>query len=99
LIRWVGRTLLVLLLLPLVLVAILLVVANTNVGRHLIEQQTASLTGGVVRIQGLAGRFPDALTARQIQVSDAKGPYVTVSDLTLDWSPRMLLDRIAQIDR
>ena len=50
------------------------VVANTDPGRRFIEQQTASLTGGMVRIQGLAGRFPDALRAEQIQVSDAKGP-------------------------
>ena len=32
----------------------------------------------MVRIEGLAGRFPDALRVGRIQVSDAKGPYVTI---------------------
>ncbi len=73
--------------------------ANLDFGRRLIEDQTASLTGGMVRITGLAGRFPDALRADRIQVSDAKGPYVTVTGLALDWSPAMLLKRVAQIDR
>ena len=88
----------VLLALPVVLVVLVLLIANTDPGRRLIENQTASLTGGMVRLQGLAGRFPDALRVGQIQVSDAKGPYVTVSNLVLDWSPLKLLGRTAQVD-
>ncbi len=56
----------------------MLILANIGPGRALIKSQTESLTGGIVRIQGLAGRFPDALRVGQIQVSDAKGPYVTI---------------------
>ena len=97
--KWLGGIVLVLLALPIVLVAIVLLAANTDPGRRLIESQTASLTGGMVRLQGLAGRFPDALRVGQVQVSDAKGAYVTVSGLVLDWSPLQLLRRTAQVDQ
>jgi translocation and assembly module TamB len=97
--KWVVGIVLVLLALPVLAVAIVLVAANIDPGRRFIQNQTASLTGGTVRIEGLAGRFPDALRVGRIEVSDAKGPYVTVSGLILDWSPLKLLQRIALIDR
>jgi translocation and assembly module TamB len=96
--KWVLAIVLVLLAIPVLAVAVVAVGANTDAGRRLIEQQTASLTSGMVRIQGLAGRFPDALRAERIEVSDAKGPYLTIDDLVLDWSPLKLVRRIAQID-
>ena len=98
LLKWAAAAVLILLAIPILAVLIVLVVANIDPGRRLIESETASLTGGMVRIEGLAGRFPDALRASQIQVSDAKGPYVTISGLVLDWSPSRLLQRTAQID-
>lgn len=96
--KWALAVVLVILAIPILAIVLVAIAANIDAGRRLIEQQTASLTGGMVRIQGLSGRFPDALHARQIQVSDAKGPYVTITDLTLDWSPLQLVHRIAQID-
>ena len=96
--KWIFGIVLVLLALPLVAVGLILIVANTGPGRRLIQNETFSLTGGMVRIDDLAGRFPDALKAGQIQVSDAQGPYVTINGLTLDWSPTQLVHRIAQID-
>lgn len=96
--KWAARVVIVLLALPVLAVIVILIGANTGPGRRLIETETASLTGGVVRIEGLAGRFPDALRAEQIQVSDANGPYVAVSGLILDWSPSKLLQGTAQID-
>ena len=53
----------------------------------------------MVRIQGLAGRFPGCAAGGQIQVSDAKGPYVLIHGLVLDWSPLKLVQRTAQIDQ
>ncbi len=82
-----------------VAVAVILIGANTGPGRRFIESEIASLTGGMVDIKGLAGRFPDNLRVHQIQVSDAKGPYVTITDLAIDWSPLKLLQRTALIDR
>ncbi len=99
LLKWFAAIVLVLLALPVLAVILVAVAANLDVGRRFIESETASLTSGMVRIQGLAGRFPDALRVNEIQVSDSKGPYVTISDLALDWSPLRLLRRTAQIDR
>jgi translocation and assembly module TamB len=99
LLKWMAAIVLILLAIPLLVVAILLVVANVDPGRRFIQNETASLTGGMVHIEGLAGRFPDALRVERIQVSDAKGPYVTISGLALDWSPLKLLQRTAVIDQ
>ncbi|HEX2941424.1 MAG TPA: translocation/assembly module TamB domain-containing protein [Rhodopila sp.] len=95
--KWMLGILLVLLAIPVLAVLAVLILANTGFGRHLIETETASLTGGMVRIENLGGRFPDRLRAGKIIVSDAKGPYVTVSDLELDWSPLQLLHKTAQV--
>ena len=83
---------------PVLTAAIVLVLANVQPGRNLIETETADLTGGMVRITGLGGRFPDALKVGQIKVADAKGPYLTISGLVLDWSPLKLLRRTALVD-
>ncbi|MEA2740563.1 MAG: translocation and assembly module TamB, partial [Acetobacteraceae bacterium] len=99
LLRWIAGIILILLAVPVLAVAIVLLTANVEPGRRFIEKQTASLTGGMVRIEGLSGRFPDALRANRIEVSDAKGPYVSISGLVLDWSPLKLLQRTALVDR
>jgi translocation and assembly module TamB len=99
LLKWAVGVALVLVAIPVLAVAVVLVAANVDPGRRFIENETAALTGGMVRIEGLAGRFPDALRVGQIQVSDAKGSYVTISGLILDWSPLILLKRTVQIDR
>jgi len=98
-VKWAVSIVLLVLAIPVVAIVTVAVVANVDAGRRLIEQQTASLTGGMVRLQGLSGRFPDALRVAQLQVSDAKGPYVTVNGLALDWSPLKLVHRVAQIDQ
>ena len=48
---------------------------NLDVGRRLVETQAESLTGGMVRIAGLSGRFPDALRIGRLELRDADGPY------------------------
>jgi translocation and assembly module TamB len=53
----------------------------------------------MVRIQGLAGRFPDALRIGRLQVADARGVYVTIDNAVLDWSPTRLTDREALVDQ
>ena len=76
LVKWIAAIVLVLLAIPVLAVVLVAVAANIDAGRRLIEQQTASLSGGTVRIQGLSGRFPDALRAEQIEVSDARGAAI-----------------------
>lgn len=96
--KWVAVIVVVLLALPVLAVGLVLALGNTDFGRHTIEREAGDLTGGMVRIAGLSGRFPDLLRIGEITVSDAKGPYATVSDAVLDWSPLQLLYKTARID-
>ncbi len=80
------------------LVAILLIGANTAPGQHLIETEATALTGGSVRLTGLHGRFPDRLRITRIELADAKGTWLTVDDLALDWHPLALLTRTVSVD-
>ncbi len=97
--RWIVRTAAVLLGLPILLAVLVLIAANTEPGRELIEWGVPKFTGGEVTITGLAGRFPDSLRAGRIEVRDHAGPWLVMDDLRLDWSPSRLLAGVAQIDR
>ena len=77
----------------------MLVAANTGPGRRLIETQAASLSGGMVSLHGLAGRFPDALRVAHLEVRDIRGVWLTLDDLALDWSPLALAGKDASISR
>ena len=98
LLKWAAGIVLVLIGIVVLAIAVILIGANTGPGRRFIQNETASLTGGMVRIQGVAGRFPDKLRVTQIQVADAKGTYLTISNLIFDWSPLKLFQRTALID-
>ncbi len=89
----------VLVLAPVALVLLVLAAANTGPGRRLIETQAGSLSGGLVALHGLSGRFPDALRLAHLEVHDTKGTWLTLDGVTLDWSPTALLGRIARISR
>ncbi|HTQ37140.1 MAG TPA: translocation/assembly module TamB domain-containing protein [Steroidobacteraceae bacterium] len=94
-----GWTLGSLLALLLVLLAGVLVAGNTAAGRHLLERTVAGVTAGHVRLAGLAGSFPSDLQLRQLQVSDARGPWLSAANITLRWSPLSLLARHVRIER
>lgn len=83
---------------PIVLVLALLAAANTAPGQRLIEQEAASLTGGTVRLTGLSGTFPQALRLARLELHDARGTWLTATDIALDWSPLALLGLTADID-
>ncbi|HEY4972519.1 MAG TPA: hypothetical protein VII41_02860, partial [Steroidobacteraceae bacterium] len=85
-----------LLALPLLLVAALLLIGNTDPGRRLIERTTDRLTGGGVLLQGLAGRFPDQLTLSRLQLRDPQGLWLEIDDLRLDWWPLPMIRRDAR---
>jgi translocation and assembly module TamB len=84
--------------LPVVLCAALLLLANSDTGRRLIERTTERLTGGGVVLQGLAGRFPDRLTLSHLELRDPQGVWLTADDLQVGWSPLPLLDRHLHLD-
>ena len=88
-----------LLLVPVLLVAGVFGALNTGPGRALAERQIASLTGGMVVLDGLGGRFPDALRLHHLEIRDSAGAWLLADDVLLDWRPSRLLSRVAAIDR
>jgi translocation and assembly module TamB len=65
--------------------------ANTDVGRRFLERQVFSLSGGGVRLTGLAGAFPTAPRIGEIDVADADGVWLRMENIVLDWRPARLL--------
>jgi translocation and assembly module TamB len=97
--KWIGWTLSTLVGLPILLILVVLIGANTGEGRHAIERLTPKLTGDTVRLAGISGRFPDALRIARVELRDPQGDYATIEDFALDWSPTELLHRRIVIDR
>jgi translocation and assembly module TamB len=91
------RILAAIILLPFALAALILIAANTSPGQRLIEAETKNLTGGTVILTGLSGRFPDALRLAHAELRDARGPWLTIDDLVLHWSPLALIGGTADI--
>lgn len=98
-IRWTVWTVAALLGLTLLILMLVLVAANTQPGRELIERMVPRVTGGAVTIAGLTGRFPDALHIVRIEVRDDAGLWLAIDSLRLDWSPSRLLVGVMSIDR
>jgi translocation and assembly module TamB len=88
----------VLLGLPLVLCTAVLVLANTDYGRRLIESSTTRLTDGGVVLQGLAGRFPDRLRLARLELRDPQGLWLQADDLQLNWWLLPLVRKHARVD-
>jgi translocation and assembly module TamB len=85
--------------LPLLGLAIVIIGANTDTGRHLLSRIVADVTGGMVAIDGLSGTFPDALRAKRIVVSDPRGAWLTIDETRFDWSPLRLIRGEFRVDR
>lgn len=88
----------VLLVLPGVLIALALVVANMDWGRRLIESTTAQLTGGEVVLTGLAGHFPDDVRIARVEVRDDGSPWLVVDDVAVRWSPTRLARKALDVE-
>jgi translocation and assembly module TamB len=95
--RLAARLLAAILAVPVLLVAGVLVLANTAPGQRLIEHLAGRLTGGTVMLSGLSGRVPDRLRLAHLEVRDAGGTWLAVDGLALDWAPLRLLDGEADI--
>ncbi len=76
---------------PVLLVALVLLAANTGPGRAEISALVARLTGGTVVAQGIGGTFPTDLRIRHVELRDARGLYAVAENLRLVWSPLRLL--------
>ncbi|MGB9330513.1 MAG: translocation/assembly module TamB domain-containing protein [Steroidobacteraceae bacterium] len=86
------------LVLVVILATAVLVAGNTVRGRALIEEATARLTDGHVRLAGLSGSFPAAIDLEQLQLADAQGVWLTANRISLRWSPLALLARHVNVE-
>ncbi|QSA96492.1 translocation/assembly module TamB domain-containing protein [Methylococcus sp. EFPC2] len=81
------------------LLALGLITTNTPAGRAAIEASVAWFSGGSVSLSGLSGRLPDAPRLARLTLNDPAGTWLTIEDLSLDWSPLRLLLGRADIER
>ena len=82
---------------PVLLLALLIIAANTDGGRREIEALVPKLTGGEVRIAALSGQFPQSFRVAHADVRDQNGTWLALDDIALDWSPLRLLTGQANI--
>jgi translocation and assembly module TamB len=88
----------VLIALPLMAIAAALVSFNTPPGRAVIEIATKWLTHDIVRLSGLAGRFPDRLRLARLSITDPQGTWLVADGVAVEWSPVQLLHGRVQIE-
>lgn len=84
--------------LPVAVVVVVLIAGNLGFVRRIVESETPALTGGMVHIAGLHGRFPDALRLDHVEVADVRGAWLRADEIVLDWSPLALVGWTAKID-
>ena len=97
--RLLARLALILIGVPLLLLAALLLAANTDPGQRLLVDQVDALSGGRVRLQGLEGHLPLAPRLGRLEISDDAGPWLTLDDAALDLNPWPLLRGRIQVTR
>lgn len=56
------------------------------------------LSGGMVTVDGLDGRMPDQWRLAHVEVKDTQGVWLTLDNVTFDWSPLALLQKQVKID-
>ncbi len=85
--RRLFRIFLVLTGLPIILVATLLLAANTGPGQDFIARHIGPLSGGLVQIEGLTGHLPLAPRLARLEISDADGIWLVIEKVALDLNP------------
>ncbi|AFL73420.1 translocation/assembly module TamB domain-containing protein [Thiocystis violascens] len=83
-IRAISRQLLVALLLPLALVGLILLAANTRAGQGLIVWAIEQASDGRIRIEGLSGTLPGAPRLARLDWRDADGSWLRIEDAAID---------------
>jgi translocation and assembly module TamB len=63
----------------------------TGPGHRLIEWVAAKATDGQVIVEGLDGALPAGATARKVELRDAGGTWLRITDAEVEWSPLTIL--------
>lgn len=71
----------------------------TPPGHRLIEWITDKATGGEVIVEGLDGGLPANATARKIELRDAGGTWLRITDAEIEWSPLTILSNHYEVMR
>ncbi|HEX4637841.1 MAG TPA: translocation/assembly module TamB domain-containing protein [Rhizomicrobium sp.] len=87
--RRIGQGLLVAL--GTILLALLLLL-YTPPGLAWMGRLAGPLSGGTVRVEGLAGMFPNRLRAERVEVADRQGVWLRIDQASLRWSALALID-------
>jgi translocation and assembly module TamB len=82
---------------PVLLVLAVLALANIGPGRTLIAHEIFAITGGMVSVADISGRFPDALRVGHIAIADRQGVWLSLDNVQLDWSPLALVRGTASV--
>ncbi|MEW6123112.1 MAG: translocation/assembly module TamB domain-containing protein [Pseudomonadota bacterium] len=85
----------------LVIVGGLFGLAQTGFGRAYLAELAGRLASGnglKVEVAGLSGFFPSRLRVEQIILSDPKGPFARIGDLSLHWQPSALLSGTVAVE-
>ncbi len=72
---------------PLSATLFLYLIADTGPGRTAIEGLVSLFSGGDVRITSLDGSFPNTPRAARVEIRDTKGVWLTLDNVTIEWSP------------
>ncbi|MGC8523228.1 MAG: translocation/assembly module TamB domain-containing protein [Acidibrevibacterium sp.] len=75
------------------------VALNTGPGQQAVERYAPTLTGGMVHLAGLTGRFPDRLRLGALELDDGHGPWLRIEDAALDLDLAALIERELRITR
>jgi translocation and assembly module TamB len=76
----------------------LLLLFYTPPGLLVMGRLIGQFSGGRVRVDGLAGVFPNRLRARRLDISDSRGTWLRAEQISLTWSALAMLRNHAAID-
>jgi translocation and assembly module TamB len=82
----------------LLVLAGVLIGANTDRGRAAIEKLTYTLTDGAVRVTGLKGSLPGHLLLDRLELVDDRGVWLSAEQIQADWSPLAYLHGRLRVD-
>lgn len=68
------------------LLLLLVLLLFTPPGLTLVGRMVRPLTGGAVTVEHLSGAFPNRLRAASVEIADAQGVWLRLTDIALDWS-------------
>lgn len=91
--RWVWRSLALVLALVIMLPVAVMVGLNTGAGRNFAMREINQLAAGKIHITGLAGHFPADIKLAHLAVADDTGIWLTGDAVELRWRPLALLSR------